>query len=194
MQLNKNKLIAKALEVAAKAHYGDMRKGKEDTPYIIHPVEVAMILQENGTKEEVIAAALLHDTLEDTDLTEEELKGIFNSRITEMVIGASEELEDRESTPWEERKEHTINYLKTINDIDIKYIACADKLANIRSMIRDYDEIGDELWTIFNRGYKKQKWYYESLVDSLNQLEGVKMYEQFKLAVKYLFAHKEVNA
>jgi (p)ppGpp synthase/HD superfamily hydrolase len=191
MELNTNKLVAKALEVAARAHYGDMRKGKEeDVPYIVHPVEVAMILQENGIEEDVIAAALLHDTLEDTELTEKDLKDIFNDRIAELVIGASEKLEDRDNTPWEERKEHTINYLKTINDIDIKYIACADKLANIRSMIRDYDEIGDELWSIFNRGYEKQKWYYESLVESLAQLKGAKMYEQFKLAVKYLFSQE----
>jgi len=187
IKLNKNKLIAKALEVGARAHYGDMRKGKEETPYIIHPVEVAMILQENNIEEDVIAAALLHDTLEDTDLTEGDLRGIFNDRIAKLVIGASEELEGRENTPWEDRKEHTINYLKDSADIDVKYIACADKLANIRSMIRDYDEIGDELWTIFNRGYEKQRWYYQSLVDSLSELEGVKMYEQFKLAVNYLF-------
>jgi len=187
-ELKDNGLIAKGLEVAAKAHAGDIRKGGDGIPYIVHPVEVAMILQKNGMSDELIVAGLLHDTLEDTDLTKEEIEDAFNARILELVIGASEELADRESTAWEKRKEHTLDFLKDDDTaIDIKYVACADKLSNIRSTIRDYDEVGEELWDIFNRGYEKQKWYYEGLVDSLKELNGVEIYEEFKLAVNYLF-------
>ncbi|MCK8825741.1 HD domain-containing protein [Fuchsiella alkaliacetigena] len=183
--LSTNLLMIRALELAAKEHEGDKRKGR-DIPYIVHPVEVAMILQEDGVDEELIAAALLHDTLEDTELSEEQLRARFNDRIVELVLGASEELEDRDNTSWEKRKEHTVNYLKEAPH-EVKLIACADKLSNIRSMIRDYERVEDELWDRFNRGYEKQKWYYQSLVESLEDLQGIKMYEQFKLAVEYLF-------
>lgn len=186
MELKKNKLIADAIEIAAKAHQGGTRKGGDELPYIIHPVEVALTLQKNEMPDKIIAAGLLHDTLEDTHITVDDLVDTFGERITELVIGASEKLENRENTSWERRKEYTINHLKNA-DIEIKYIACADKLSNIRSMVRDYDRIGDELWNRFTRGYDKQKWYYKNLVISLKDLEGIIMYEQLKEAVSYLF-------
>ncbi len=179
-------LVIRALELAARAHQGGTRKGNLSLPYIVHPVEVAMILQENGMNEEIIAAGLLHDTLEDTKITREELKNYFGERILNLVIGASEKLENRDNTCWEKRKKHTVNYLKDAS-MAVKYVACADKLSNIKSMIRDYDVIKDELWQRFNRGYEKQKWYYQSLVESLKDLEGLKMYDQFKDCVEELF-------
>lgn len=184
-ELQTNDLIATALEVAARAHQGQMRKGKKK-PYIVHPVEAALTLKDYDVDDEVIAATLLHDTLEDTEVTEEELKDKFNQRVVDLVLGASEELEDRDNRPWEERKKYTIDDLKNASR-DIQYISCADKLSNLRSMIRDYDRLGEELWTRFKRGYKKQSWYYNNLVDSLAALEGVELYEQFKLAVDHLF-------
>jgi (p)ppGpp synthase/HD superfamily hydrolase len=186
--LKTNQLLASALQTAAVAHKGGLRKGKE-VPYIVHPVEVALTLQEYGKSEEVIAAGLLHDTLEDTDVTKEDLEAEFGREITDLVIGASEKLTGRDDKPWEERKEHTVQYLKTAPR-KIKYISCADKLSNIRSMIREYEEVGADLWDKFTRGYQKQKWYYNSLVESLQELEGEEMYRQLKLAVRHLFKKK----
>ncbi|MCT4566012.1 MAG: HD domain-containing protein [Maledivibacter sp.] len=180
-----NYLINKAIEEAAKAHSTQYRKVTK-IPYIVHPFEVALILQENSASEEVIAAGILHDTLEDTELTKEEIRDIFGDRILELVLGASEELDDRENTPWHDRKLHTIEHLKNAPR-DVKMIACADKLSNIRSMIKGYDDMGDRLWDRFNAPYGKQKWYYHSLVDSLKELQEFKMYSQFKEAVNYLF-------
>ncbi|SHK11567.1 HD domain-containing protein [Paramaledivibacter caminithermalis] len=180
-----NYLINKAIEVAAKAHENHYRK-VTDIPYIVHPFEVALVLQENGASEEVIAAGILHDTLEDTELTKKDIREIFGDKILQLVLGASEELEDRENTPWNDRKLHTIEYLKKAS-IDVKMIACADKLSNIRSMIKGYRDMVDKLWDRFNAPYEKQKWYYYSLIDSLKDLEEFKMYKQFKEAVDYLF-------
>lgn len=180
-----NYLINKAIEVAAKAHKDHYRK-VTDIPYIVHPFEVAMVLQENGADEEVIAAGILHDTLEDTALTQEDIREIFGDRVLEMVLGASEELEDRENTPWDDRKQHTIEHLKNA-PLDVKMIACADKLSNIRSMIKGYNDMGDRLWDRFNAPYEKQKWYYHSLILSLKGLDEFKMYRQFIEAVNYLF-------
>lgn len=180
-----NCLINKAIEMAAKAHKEQNRK-VTDTPYIVHPFEVALILQENGAGEEVIASGILHDTLEDTDLKKKDIKEVFGDKILEFIIGASEELENRENTPWHDRKLHTIEHLKNA-PLEVKMISCADKLSNIRSMIKGYNEMGDKLWDRFNAPYEKQKWYYQSLIQSLTALDGFKMYKQFKEAVNYLF-------
>ena len=180
-----NCLINTAIEVTAKAHKDHCRK-VTDIPYIVHPFEVALILQENRASEEVIAAGILHDTLEDTELTKEDIREVFGDSVLELVLGASEELEDRENTPWYNRKLHTIEHLKDA-PLDVKMIACADKLSNIRSMIKGYNDMGDRLWDRFNAPYEKQKWYYHSLIKSLVGLDEFKMYRQFKEAVDYLF-------
>ena len=192
-------MIRKALEFAAVYHKEGVRKGS-NVPYIVHPFEVALILQENGMEERIIAAGLLHDTLEDTELTTEQIRQEFGDDILQLVLGASEELEAREETLWEERKKHTIEYLKTA-PIDVKYIVCADKLSNIRSMLADHEKKGEKFWDKFmnsdkkiggseySREYKreKQKWYYENLVKNLQELEGLKMYQELKEGVRNLF-------
>ena len=197
-------MIRKALEYAAVYHKEGVRKGS-NVPYIVHPFEVALILQENGMEEKIIVAGLLHDTLEDTELTAEQLKEEFGEDILQLVLGASEVLEAREETLWEERKKHTIEYLKTA-PIDVKYIVCADKLSNIRSMLAEYEKKGEKFWDYFMNGDKKiggseysreykrekQKWYYESLVKNLQELEGLKMYEELKEAVRELFGHENL--
>ena len=186
-----NTLTNNALELATKIHEGQYRKGSH-VPYIVHPFEVALILLKNGGDTEMIAAALLHDTLEDGDedykVIENMILEKLNLRVLNLVRGASEELKDRENTPWEDRKNHTINYLKDPNTpIDIKMIGCADKLSNARSLYRDKKVLGDKLWDKFNRGYEDQKWYYNELVKSLSSLEEYDMYQQFKLVVKEIF-------
>ncbi len=180
-----NCLINKAIEVAAKAHEGHYRK-VTGIPYIVHPFEVALILQENGCSEEVIAAGILHDTLEDTELTKEDILKEFGKNILELVLGASEELEGRKNRLWYDRKLHTVEYVKNTS-LEIKMITCADKLSNIRSMINCHKEMGGKLWDNFNAPYERQKWYYNSLVESLKGMESFKMYIQFKEAVNYLF-------
>ncbi|MFW6308908.1 MAG: HD domain-containing protein [bacterium] len=178
-------ILQQALRIAAVYHKGQKRKGS-DVPYIIHPVEVGMILQENGAGIDLVVAGLLHDILEDTEMTEEKLVELFDEEIVRLVKGASEKLVARDQTPWEERKQHTIDSLKTA-DRDIKLITCADKLSNCRSMAIDYKKVGDKLWTRFSRGYEKQKWYYENVLVSLEDLQGESMYKEFQEIVKSLF-------
>ncbi len=194
-----NENVRKALIKAAVFHKGAVRKGT-DIPYIVHPYEVAMILQENGMEDKVIVAGLLHDTLEDTKMKESNLKEAFGEEILQLVKGASEKLKDRRNTLWEDRKKHTIEYLKKA-PFEVKCIACADKLSNIRSMISDHHDFNEELWERFmesdkeingqeySREYKKkkQKWYYQGVVNSLKELEGLKMYQELKKAVHDFF-------
>src|SRR6056297_2082822 len=98
-----NKLIARAMEYAAQAHRGGTRKGG-DIPYIVHPFEVAMILKENSFEDKVVAAGLLHDLLEDTTISKNELREEFGEEILELVVSASEKLIGREERSWSKRK------------------------------------------------------------------------------------------
>lgn len=188
-----NSRVTRALYFAAKAHRNQFRKGNGDIPYIVHPVEVAMILQENNMSEEIVIAGLLHDTLEDTPVIQRDIEVEFGEKVLELVLGASEKLEGRENRDWKTRKTHTIEYLSSA-PLDIKNISCADKLSNIRSMLRDYEEVGEELWERFNeKNPLEQKWYYDGLAKSLIELEPLKMYVEFKNSVDTLFDKYKVN-
>jgi len=155
-------LIDQAIEFAAKAHYSQFRKGT-DIPYISHPYGVGMILLQAGCEEDAVIAGILHDTLEDTDTTEEDLLKNFGPTVLEIVKGCSEP--DKQAS-WEDRKKHTIEYLKHA-PLTIRQVACADKIHNLRSIKRDIATIGETVWGKFKRGKEFQKWYYTELVDSL---------------------------
>jgi (p)ppGpp synthase/HD superfamily hydrolase len=188
-----------ALSIAWEAHKNQKRKGS-NIPYIIHPVEVAVILIENGAEDDLITSGLLHDTLEDTNVTLSFIKNNFGDKVAELVKSASEpdkiDLEvkltiDEEKNSWKARKTHTINYLSKA-PFEVKLLTCADKLSNIRSMVRDYAIIQNKLWEKFNAGCSDQKWYYESLVESLKDLIEYNMYKEFKTLVENLFSSAKV--
>ena len=152
------KLIFKAIEFAAKAHSQQFRKGTR-LPYIIHPLEVGNILIEAGCSDEIIAAGILHDTLEDTAITYEDLVAQFGKEVADLVVGASEP--DKADT-WENRKLHTINYLKTA-PLAVVLVTAADKWSNFRATYEELLEKGEKVWSKFNRGKEKQQWYMQSL-------------------------------
>jgi (p)ppGpp synthase/HD superfamily hydrolase len=156
-------MIDSALEVAAKAHYDQKRKGT-DIPYITHPVAVAMILLRAGCTDELIIAGLLHDTVEDAQIPLDYIRDHFGERVAFIVAGCSE---PDKSLPWEERKQHTIEYLRTA-PLDVRLVTCADKLHNLRTIASDYKRLGEAVWDRFKRGKKDQEWYYRSIVESLS--------------------------
>ena len=161
--------INRAIVFAARAHQNQLRK-QEDIPYITHPFAVALLLQKEGASEEVIIAGLLHDTIEDTAVTLEDIRTEFGDRVARIVEGCSEP--DR-SAPWEERKRHTIEYLRQA-PYEVKLVSCADKLHNILSIHATLQQIGERVWERFHRGYELQKWYYTALVESLfHGLDGL---------------------
>lgn len=183
-------LIHKALEIAIKAHEKQKRKAS-DTPYIVHPLETAIILLENGMTDQIVVAGLLHDTLEDTMLTKQYIEQKFGKHILSWVVGASEVLENRKNRSWKERKNHTITYLKNA-PLEVKCISCADKLSNARSLLRDLEKMGNRLWDKFNAPYEQQRWYYQELVKSLQELYQYKMYVEFKQVVQKLFSNNSI--
>ncbi|MFD0674095.1 HD domain-containing protein [Cohnella sp. GCM10027633] len=175
-------LIDQAIEFAAHAHRKQKRKGTK-IPYISHPYAVGLILQKAGCKEEVVAAGILHDTLEDTKATREELSERFGPAVLEIVEGCSEP--DKEAS-WEERKQHTLDYLRNA-PLTIRLVACADKLHNIRSVARDLEKHGEETWERFKRGRELQQWYYTGLVDSLGHASRFPLLEELQEAVAEVF-------
>jgi (p)ppGpp synthase/HD superfamily hydrolase len=182
-------LVQKALAVAAAAHQGQVRKGS-GRPYILHPVAVAQLLAEAGCGDEVVAAGLLHDTLEDTRLTLGELRAWFGAEVASIVAGCSE---PHKSVPWEKRKKHTLKTLPSA-PWEVRVVTCADKLDNVLSMAVDREEQGDALWNRFSRGRDDQAWYHRAVVERLSQGPelhdpGLELLRQLREAVATLFDH-----
>ncbi len=156
-------LLEAALAFAAVAHQGQRRKGTP-VPYIVHPVGVMLVLMEAGeTDAEVLAAALLHDTVEDAGITLSQLRQKFGDRVAEIVAGCSE---PDKGAAWEARKQHTVTYLRTAPRA-VQLVAAADKLHNLRCLAADYAEVGEAVWRRFKRGRAAMDWYYHAVIDSL---------------------------
>ena len=176
--------IHKAVMFAAKAHAGQTRKGN-DIPYIYHPMEVLQILTEMGCDEDVKIAGVLHDTVEDTDTTIEDIKAEFGDNVALLVGGHTE---DKTKT-WQERKEDDIAALRA-GSVGLKAIVFADKLSNIISLYDDYKVMGDTVYEKFNAGKEKQAWYYGELLkvfsDNANDL-SVQLVSTFKELYDKLF-------
>ncbi len=153
--------IEEAIEVAAEAHQGQYRKGT-NTPYITHPYAVGLILMETGCAEAVIIAGILHDTVEDTDLTLEFIREHFGDAIANIVDGCSED----KALRWRARKTERIEALRTASP-EICIVTCADKLHNLRTIISEYDLIGDAVWDRFHGGVEDQAWYYRSILGAI---------------------------
>ena len=138
-------------------------------------IETALIASMQTNDEEILAAALLHDTIEDTGVTYEDLKQEFGTRVAAVVAAESED----KSKTWIERKGHTLEHLKTASQAE-KILTMADKLSNIRSMARDYLLVGEELWQRFNmKDKEKQAWYYTSMIDLLKDLNETPEYQEY---------------
>lgn len=174
-------IINKALEVAISAHKDQFRKGSK-IPYIIHPMEAGAIaaslsLKSNQIDEEVVAAAILHDVIEDTDLSYKDLSNKFSEKVLNLIRLQSED----KSKVWQARKEATIAALKSNNDVNFEIVTLADKLSNLRAIHRDYQVLGDELWKRFNvQDKSKHKWYYTAIAKNIKQLENTREFIEYK--------------
>lgn len=182
-------LLDHAIIFATKAHSGTTRKGT-NVPYIVHPIEAAAIVSSMTDDEEVIAAAVLHDVIEDTEATREDLLARFGRRITDLVMDESED--KRRNFPaeltWKTRKQETITFLETRADTDAKMLALADKLANLRAIYRDQCIIGDKVWERFNEKDKNMHaWMYRSIAKALEELRNHPMWQEYNRLVEEVF-------
>ena len=180
----------KAREFAIKAHKGQVRKSDPDKPMIIHPINVGNILEEYNFDENVVAAGFLHDVVEDTKYTSDDIEEEFGSDVASLVIGASE---PDKSLSWEDRKKHTIETIKNL-DLRHKAVVCADKISNLEDL-RIISEIkGEYNFDAFKRGFDSQKWYYSEVYNSLitNEDKDFPMFIRLKELVDHIF-NKETN-
>lgn len=154
-------LINFARNFAKTAHEGQVRKISSE-PYFVHVDSVANTLEKAGFSMEVVIAGYLHDVIEDTKVTEQEIRQLFGNDVLQYVLDNTE----NKNLIWEERKQETINKTKTIS-LESKALIAADKLDNSEDLLLHYRQYGESVWENFNRGYDQQLWYYSEMVNSI---------------------------
>lgn len=184
-------LLDRAIIFAVQAHAGTERRGK-GFPYIVHPMEAMEIVATITPDQELLAAAALHDTVEDTDVTVEEIRAQFGDRIASLVAAESDEMPEgvSEEDSWHARKKAAIDRLAAASH-DAKIVALGDKLSNMRAIARDYAVKGDELWKIFHASDPKDhEWHYRGLANSLRELSGTFAFQEFEALIDEVFGRK----
>ena len=182
-------LVDAAIRFAIDAHAGTERRGK-GFPYVLHVLEAASIVATMSPDPELLAAAVLHDTVEDTYVTLEQIRAQFGARVAALVEAETDRLfavED-ESKTWRARKQAAIDRIAAAPR-DAKMVALGDKLSNMRAIAMDYRRQGDALWTLFHApgGRADHAWHYYGLAASLAELEGTDAYREFKSLVEEVF-------
>ena len=173
-------LLDRAIVFAVKAHHDTERRGK-GFPYIVHPMEAVEIVATITSDQELLAAAALHDTVEDTDVTVDDIRREFGDRIADLVHAESDQFTEgmNEEETWHDRKQAAIDRLAAASH-DAKIVAMGDKLSNMRAIWRDYKLKGDALWHIFHVTDKaSHAWHYRGLAASLAELGDTFAYQEF---------------
>jgi len=181
-------IFDKAITFATERHSGMVRKGT-DIPYIVHPLEAVSIAAGLTSDHETLTAAVLHDVVEDTPTTLDEIKELFGEKVASLVAAESEDKmpDVPPSESWKIRKQATIDALKSAA-YEEKIIMLSDKLSNIRAIHRDYVNIGDAVWERFNQKDKRMhEWYYRSIAENLTELADTVVYKEFCCLVNEVF-------
>ena len=185
-------ILERAISFAADRHAGAVRKGS-DIPYIVHPMEAVSIAAGITDDEEILAAAALHDVVEDTQTTLAEIETVFGGRVAGLVASESED-KMRDVPPsesWKARKQATIKALQSAAS-DEKIVVLADKLSNIRALSRDILCVGDSVWEKFNQKDKRMhEWYYRSIADAISDLAIYPAYQEFCQLIDTVFGVDE---
>ena len=181
-------LLDRAIVFAVRAHTGTERRGK-GFPYIVHPMEAMEIVATMTPDQELLAAAALHDTVEDTDVTVEQIRAEFGDRIAGLVAAESDAFVEgvSEEDSWHDRKKAAIDRLAKAPH-DAKIVALGDKLSNMRAIARDYAVQGDALWNLFHaKDPKDHAWHYRGLADSLRELQDIFAFREFEDLINQVF-------
>ena len=182
-------LVSEAIMFAVKAHDG-MRRKKSELPYILHPMEAAVIVGTMSDDQNLIAAAALHDVVEDAGITLEEVEMRFGKRVRELV-GAETEDKRADLPPtdtWRIRKEESLSVLKNTEDIGVLMVWLGDKLANMRAIYRDWKVEGDAMWQRFNqKDVNEQAWYYRSIIKLTDRLSDTSAWLEYKTLTELVF-------
>ena len=181
-------LLDRAIVFAVRAHAGTERRGK-GFPYIVHLLEAVEIVATMTPDQELLAAAALHDTVEDTHVTVEEIRAEFGDRIASLVATESDTFEQGMSKEdsWHARKQDAIDRLARTSR-DAKIVALGDKLSNMRAIARDYAMQGDALWNLFHaKDPKDHEWHYRELAEAFRELQDTFAYKEFEQLINQVF-------
>lgn len=182
-------LFDDAVIFAIKAHSGVERKGK-GFPYAVHPLEAAAIVATITPDQELLSAAVLHDVIEDTDYTADDVRARFGSRVADAVVAESEVPVEGKSAEasWHERKQAAMDRLAAAPR-DSKIVAMGDKLSNMRAISSDYDKLGDVLWDRFHvSDPAEHEWHYRGLAAALAELADTEAYQEFVRLIDHVWA------
>lgn len=182
-------LVSEAIVFAVKAHDG-MRRKKSESPYVLHPMEAAVIVGSMSDDQNLIAAAVLHDVVEDAGVSMEEIEAHFGKRVRQLVECETEN--KREELPpeetWQIRKEESLQVLKNADDPAVLIVWLGDKLANIRAIYRDWKVEGDAMWQRFHQPDPAvQAWYYTTIAELTKPLAHTAAWEEYKMLVELVF-------
>lgn len=186
-------LFSEAIAFAVQAHDAMRRKGG-GAPYILHPLEAAVIVGSMTNDQEVLAAAVLHDVVEDAGVTPEELCEKFGPRVRDLVLSETED--KRQSLPaeqtWLLRKEEAVTFLRGCSDRSVKMLYLGDKLSNLRSLHRDLPLLGPELWQRFHQhDPEKHHWYYRAIAEATRELAHTAAWQEYDCLIDTIFCRKD---
>lgn len=175
----------KAKMFATMAHKNQLRKLSKK-PYISHPIRVAKYLEDNGAPEELICAGYLHDVVEDSTFTLDQVEHYFGKRVSHIVAAHTED----KTKSWKERKTETIKQVKE-GSKDIKWLIVADKLDNLKDIQEQSNELKTSIWDHFNAGKDDQAWYFTSIAqymyDNLKEEDIPPFFHTYEQVVKDVF-------
>ena len=186
-------LVSEAIAFAVKAHDG-MRRKKSESPYILHPMEAAVIVGTMTDDQNLIAAAALHDVVEDAGVTIDEIEEKFGKRVRELVESETEDkrAELPPAETWRIRKEESLEVLKNTDDIGVLMVWIGDKLANMRAIYRDFKVEGTGMWQRFNqKDENAQAWYYRTIANYTARLSETSAWLEYKTLTELVFGKGE---
>lgn len=180
--------LGEAFAYAARLHAGQVRK-KTQVPVISHLMAVTALVLENGGDETEAIAALLHDGPEDRGGQPilDDIRSRFGERVAAIVAGCSDTLESPKPA-WRPRKQRYLAHLPEASESTL-LVSLADKVHNVRSLVTEFQRVGDELWNRFSASREESLWYYHSLLEIFRQhtpAKGVFLVRQLESALAEL--------
>ena len=181
-------MINKAIQFATVCHQKQTRKGTE-IPYILHCLEAGTIAarltnNDDEVDTNVVAAAILHDTIEDAHVSYELIKEAFNENIAHLVRCQSED----KTKQWVDRKQDMIDFLKENKSKAVEIATLSDKLSNMRAIDKEYQIKKEKIWEKFNAGKESQRWYYNAIAESLIQVRDTNEYKEYRRLIETTYA------
>lgn len=181
--------LTDAMTFAIAAH-GDAKRKGDGTPAIFHAMEAAAVAATLTTDEDVLAAAVLHDTVEDCGATPDELRARFGDRVADLVAAETEDkmrhLPPAES--WYARKKAAVARLRAETDPGAAAVTLGDKLSNMRAFYRGKRRLGGAMWDAFNqKDPAAHHWYYRAIADALSGLSDTPAWQEYDRLIRLVF-------